>query len=137
MSPAMNNYEPLLAEYERALRDLEAAKDRVGRLEQSILSLMEERGGVGLPSAVYDCELQVSYSYDPSILVALKEVFNDADLAECYTPEHLEPVSEKWNATQIKKHARRYGDEAQAIVEKAKFASGRRLKFKKKAAKRV
>ena len=124
--------EDLLNELSRANVDLDKAKARKGRIEQELFSRMEQRGATGIPSDRYKCDIKVTYTYTPEVLVALKEMFYDQELATCWTPEHDEPVPEKWNITKARPIAKRHGDKALSIIEQAKVEKSRSLDFGEK-----
>ena len=126
--------ECLLRLYETADQQLEQAKRTAGLIEQEIFRRADEQGATGIPSDVYECSIKVTNTYDPSLLVPLKEVFTDSELKACYVPAHQETidVAEKWNATQAWKAARKHGDKALALLERAKTPRGRKLEFRRK-----
>ena len=89
------------------------------RAEQELYRRMELRGATGIPSNEFECVLEPRYDYDQGRLAALKEVFVEADLAKCLTPEHLtnpELVPDRWDLRKTLPTAKRYGDEALDIV---------------------
>lgn len=103
-------------------------------LEQEALDRMERNGATAIPSEKYICELQRKDTYDQAGFTPLLEVFNESDLGEVYTPEHQETitVAPKWNTVKLIAKARRYGDKALAVVERAKIPGRPSLKFQEK-----
>lgn len=129
----MNN-ETLLSEYAKALEQEAQAKEHRERLELEIFQCIEASGGTMLPDTRYRCEVQHTYTYDQQALRPLLEIFNEVDLNGCFEPEHpiVEIVPDKWHTTKVLALARRYGDKAQAIVDKARIPKGRRLIFERR-----
>jgi hypothetical protein len=130
----MNNDDILLNMYDDALAALAAAREQVGKLEQEILRRADERGATGLPSDIYTCKINTTHTYDPSVLVQLKELLSTDELAQCWVMEHKEWITmpEKWDVRKLLPIARVHGDEALGIVEQAKIPERRRLEFKRK-----
>ena len=122
----------LLAQYEDSRDEASVALIVKGHLEQEIYRRMEERGARAIPDGEYICEMTQGSIYDQESFRPLLEIFNPADLVTCFTPEHMEPVAAKWQTTRVLALARRYGNAALAIVEKAKQPGGRSLKFQRR-----
>jgi hypothetical protein len=129
--------EELLEQYARADETFRRAQVTLDVLEMELMKRMEARGATGIPSAIFNCELQTTYSYDPSVLTPLKEMFLDTDLKACYIPEHPETVTvtEKWDARKVIPLAKRHSQAAQNIVERAKVVSRRKVVFERKGGK--
>jgi hypothetical protein len=127
--------EALLTRYDDLGQSLAKLTEKVGKLKQEIMRRAEARGATGILSDEYICRIKTVNTYDPSILVALKERLDElGELNHCYAPEHQETitVAEKWNVTKLMPIARLIGDEAMAIVERAKVPTRRDLEFKRK-----
>ena len=126
--------ELLIGAYAAASRELSWAQAALGRIEQAILQRMEERGATAIPDETYRCELHVSHTYEQASFAPFLEILTAADLETVFVPAHIEPVrvKDKWDTQKLIALARRYGDEAKAIIERAKQESGRRLKFEKR-----
>jgi aspartate-semialdehyde dehydrogenase len=127
----MDNDDLILTAYAQAREKLAEARERVERLEQQILAIIDERHATGIPSSKYNCQLQVVNSYSPEVLVSLKEVLSAEELADCYTPEHPETVTvpEKWSVTKLLPIARQHGDSVMAVLARARVPSRRSIKF--------
>ena len=126
--------ETLLVNYERARDMRKSWDDEAGRMEMEIRRRIEERKGTGLPSNVFVCELKSSLSYDQVSFTPLKEILTEVDLSECMVPEHIDTVvvPDKWNTAKVKALARRYGEEAQRIVDAASLPNVPRLEVKRR-----
>ena len=105
-----------------------------GHFEMEIRQRMEGRGGTAIPSDAYTCELKPQVTYNQPAFTPLKEIFLEGDLKACLTPAHPETVqvADKWNTVKVKALVRRYGAEAERIVEAAKVQGPGRLHFEKK-----
>lgn len=129
----------LLDAYEDALGDLDRCKQRVNHMEQDIYRRIQERGGTTLPVAdnngelIWTCEQVDSYTYDHSQFTPLLEKFNKTELEECYIPEHDEmlTVPAKWYTSILKAVAKKHGDGAPELVDRARVPTGRKLKFER------
>ena len=121
----------LLEHYEAAKSAVENYKTMAGKIEQEIYRRMEERNATAIPSGIFTCELQTKNEYDQVGFTALKEIFNDADLAECVDLAHEETtqVPDKWRTQKVLALAKRYGDHAQSVVDRARSESRPKLKF--------
>jgi len=127
----------LLAEMEHIGAILDGFKNTLGRLEQEAYRRIEERGATSIPSEVYICEMETGWKYDQPSFAPLKEVFNDADLAKCLTPAHIDEVkvADKWATGTVKSLAVKYGAEALRILANAQTESRGRLKFARRETK--
>ena len=128
----------ILRAYENTLATLERCKKATGELEQEIFRRIQARGGTTLPVAdqatgelIWTCEQVDSYSYDHSQFTPLLEKFNKTELNKCYFPAHDEPVPAKWDTQKLKAVAKRHGDGAPELVERARVPVGRKLKFER------
>ncbi len=135
---AVLNDDQLLFEYETMSNQVEYYQGVAGRLEQEIYRRMEALGAQfpSIPSEVYICELVPGKpSYNPAILVALKEAMPDSDLQKCYTSAWTETREvdhqESFNMTKVHPIARRIRAVAD-IVDRAKLPGRGRLKFGRK-----
>jgi len=128
--------EELLDDYWRRKGDLEELAKRLGHVEQEIFARMDNRESTAIPSETYVCEAVTKNEYDHTAFTPLKEVFNDADLATCYEPEHTEtkPVhyAAKWNTVKVIALAKRYGLKAEGIVARARSQGRPKLKFERR-----
>ena len=125
----------LLSSYSESLDLLTKQQDIVGRYNQEIQRRIKDRGATGIPDETFNAELVVSYTYDQAALTPLLEVLNNVELEKCYQPAYTPPpveVPAKWKVQQLLAVAKRRGNEALAIVQRAKFESGRRLKFERR-----
>ena len=122
----------LLAHYADLLDIQTQVAQAKGRLEQEIWRRMEERGAIAIPDETWVCEAKTRTTYLPIPLTPLKEILSEADLETCYTPAHMEMIPDRWDGRKVLPLARRYGDVALGIVEKAKLTERAGLKFEKK-----
>ena len=113
---------------------LEHVKSEKGHIEQEIFQRIEQRGATGIPSELYRCNIKVTHSYTPEVLVPLIEIFSTSDLATCYTPKHKETVdvAAKWDVRKALPIAKIHGEKALKIIEQAKVESRRSLEFGEK-----
>ena len=95
---------------------------------------MEYRSATSIPSESFICELTSRTQYDQLGFTPLKEIFNDTDLPKCFTPAHIDSVDvpDKWSTQQVIALAKRYGDQALRVVERAKSLGSPRLKFERR-----
>ena len=102
--------------------------------EQEAERRIAERGGTGIPSARYVCEIVQDVSYDRTKFTPLKTLLLGEDLKTCWTPPYQELVTvpESWNTAKVKALAKKYGEAALAIVEAAKVEGRPRLKFEQR-----
>ena len=116
--------------YELGVR-VEETQSRLDWVEGLLLQRMEKRGAISIPSEEYVCEMESKPTYHQPAFAPLKEIFVASDLRECWIPEREHTViqPEKWDTTRVKRLAKRYGDEALAIVERARVPGRPRLKF--------
>ena len=124
--------EKLLDSLATANRVIAQGQSAKGHCEQELFRRMEQRGATGIPSDRYKCNLILKYDYPTYGLIPLIEVFSTQELATCWTPEHDEPVPQKFNMTKVKPIAKLYGDRALSIVEQAKVEKSRSLDFGEK-----
>lgn len=129
----------LLQGYSDLLEAVALWKDRLGRQEWEIRKRVESRGATAIPSDTFICEVVPKAVYDHTRFTPLKEILSESDLAVCWREEHPETVMvpEKWNTVKAKAAARRYGAEAQAVVESAITLMPGALKFEAKDVKKV
>ena len=125
----------LLAQYDDSRTAASAALIAKGHLEQEIYRRMEERGAKAIPDETFVCEIAQENIYEKGRFTALLEIFNPTDLATCFIGEHMERVPADWKTGKVLALARRYGDAALAIVEKAKQPGRKTLKFQRREAK--
>jgi len=127
----------LLAEMEHIGAILDGFKNTLGHLEMEAYRRMEENKATSIPSEVYICEMETGWKYDQPSFAPLKEVFNDADLAKCLTPAHIDEVkvADKWATGTVKSLAVKYGAEALRILANAQTESRGRLKFARRETK--
>ena len=126
----------LLLRYELVL-EAQRVQQRVAyELEKEIQVRMMDRGATSIPSERFQCELVSDTSYDRTRFTPLKEILNELDLASCWTPatQVLQTVPESWNTAKVKAMARKYGDAALAVVERARVEGRPRLKFEVRGA---
>ena len=126
--------ELLIGAYAAASRELSWVQEELGRIEQAILQRMEQRGATAIPDETYRCELVTTNTYEQASFTPFLEILTVADLETVFVPAHVEQVlvKDKWNTQKLVALARRYGDEAKSIIERAKVPSGRKLKFEKR-----
>ena len=95
----------------------------IGLLEFEMHKRMTDRGSTGIQTERYTASAVPSVSYDQQRLLPLIEVFTDADLEKCYTPEHQETtrVAPRFNMVKAIPLAKRYGAEALKLIEAAKI----------------
>ena len=129
--PELSDIE-LLAQYEDSRIAVSSALIAKGHLEQEIYLRMEVRGAKAIPDETFICEITQETMYDQEAFRPLLEVFHEFHLNTCYIPEHMEPVAAKWQTNRVLALARRYGDVALTIVEKAKQPGRKSLKFQRR-----
>jgi len=124
----------MLQAYWNASVAAEEAALAVGRLEQELLRRMRDNSATSIPSEAFVCEVSVRTDYDQSRLTPLLEILNPTDLDVAYAPAHEESrmVGAKWDVRKVIALARRYGIEAQTIVEESKVPGAPRLKFSRR-----
>lgn len=122
----------LLHTYAARLANIEQLQAKNGRIEQELMRRMSERQARSIPSEEFICELTVKDTYDQTSYGPLKEIFNEVDLETCYTPAHEETVQvpDRWQTVRVKALARRYGAEAQEVVDRARIPGAPSLSFK-------
>ena len=126
--------EQLLAGYDMLLEEVKSHRDYLGRLEQEIQQRMTERGSTAIPSDIFKCDREQAVSYNQAALTPLKEIFTEGDLASCLVLAHEETiqVEDKWATVKVKSLARRYGVEAEKVVEQARVPGASRVKFERR-----
>ena len=124
----------LLAEMEHIGAILDGFKNALGHLEMEAYRRMEENKATSIPSETYICELALKASYDQIGFTALKEIFNESDLAKCLTPAHITEIEvpDKWATSTVKSLATKYGADALRIVDRAKTEDRGKLTFKRR-----
>ena len=125
--------EKFLDQIDQAHEYATSYQELANRLEWVALNRMLDRGATAIPSSKFVCEKKVEVTYDQTRFIPLKEIFKE-DLVKCWTPAHQETimVPEKWDTTKLKALARRYGNEALAIVESARTENPTGIKFERK-----
>lgn len=115
--------EDLLQEYQAANLIIHQNKLLIDLLEYEMHKRMTERGSTGMMTERYTASAVPSVDYDQHRLLPLKEIFTDADLETCFTPEHTvkTTIPHKFQMTVTKKLGRKYGAEALKLIEAAKF----------------
>ena len=126
--------EALLEAYAQAQALAKSWADKAGRIEWEMRKRMEGRGAMAIPSDTFICELQPRSTYDQTSFTPLKEILMQTDLIECLEPAHEETrqVPDKWNTAKVKAAARRYGHEAQRIVDQATRPDVPKLKVQRR-----
>lgn len=124
----------LLVTYDWWQQEQAKASAILGRMEQAIMQRMKDRWATAIPSREFVCQMETKDTYSQPAFTPLKEVFNEADLAVCFTAAHEETVQvpDRWTTVKVKALARRYGAEALAIVETARIPGAPRIKFERK-----
>ena len=124
----------LLGCYQVLKTQLDEDVKAAGRLEQEIYRRMAERKATSIPDETFICEVEARNRYEQVSFGPLKEVFNEPDLVAALTPAHEETtvVPDKWKTSTVLSLARKYGAEAQRIVEQAKVPERPRLRFEKR-----
>ena len=103
-------------------------------LSRHVTEAMEAEGSERMRTPAGIVTIARSVSYDASILAALREITDPADLDGIYYPEHEETktVPEKWNMAKGRKLIKHSGDHA-AIVEDAKIYGAPRIQIEREA----
>ena len=103
-------------------------------LSRHVTEAMEAEGSERMRTPAGIVTIARSVSYDASILAALREITDPADLDGIYYPEHEEvrQVPEKWNMAKGRKLIKHSGDHA-AIVEDAKIYGAPRIQIEREA----
>ena len=139
----MNNLmKPIIEEADEVLLSLyslwretaeEAARD-LHMLEEEFLRRMHERSANGIPSDTYEVKLEQKATYDQAAFTPLREVFNEGDLAEVYTPAHQETrgVPAAWATVKVIAKAKKYGARALEVVEAARVAGRESVSIKRR-----
>ena len=114
--------EDLLQEYQAANLIIHQNKLLIDLLEYEMHKRMTERGSTGIQTERYTASAVPSVGYDQQRLLPLKEVFTDADLQKCFTPEHkvTTTVAHNFNMVKTIPLAKRYGEEALKLIESAR-----------------
>ena len=123
--------ERLLDDYDLCIEHIEKWEEVKLGLEAEMHQRMRERGATAIPSEHYVCEIKTPPVYDQAAFAPLKEVFGEMDLETCYTEAHqaLVEFQEQWNTVKVLALARRYGAQAQSVVEHAKSEGRPSFKF--------
>ena len=121
--------EDLLQEFQAARLVIHHNKLLLDLLEFEMHKRMDERGATGILTERYIASAIPTVDYDQQRLLPLKEVFTDADLQKCFTPEHEETVTipHKFNMVKTIPLAKRYGAEALKLVTASKVI--KRMRF--------
>jgi hypothetical protein len=125
----------LLASYAKSRESIKQHQDILGRLEQELLTRMNERGATAIQTETHIATLEPNVTYAQDAFTPLLEILPTDELKACYAPAHEETVKipAKWDTTKTKAAARRVGDAALRIVEHAKLEGAPRLKVTAKA----
>ena len=133
------------ATIDEAVEQLVDVRARIKALEEAeyilsryVTEAMEAEGSERMRTPAGIVTIARSVSYDASILAALREITDPADLDGIYYPEHEEvrQVPERWNMVKGRKLIKHSGDHA-AIIEDAKIYGSARIQIEKeKEAKR-
>jgi len=117
--------EDLLQEHQAANLIVHQNKLLIGLLEFEMHKRMTDRGSTGIQTERYIASAVPSVTYDQGRLIPLKEVFTDADLEKCFTPEYTETttVAPRFNMVKAIPLAKRYGAEALKLIESAKVVN--------------
>ena len=115
--------ENLLQEYQATRLVIYQNKLLLDKLEYEMHKRMTEREATGILTERYVASAIPSVGYDQQRLLPLKEVFTDADLQKCFTPEHEEKitVADNFNMVKTIPLAKRYGAEALKLIESARI----------------
>ena len=121
----------LLLWYNSTHKSLAYFQELLGRLEQEIQGRIRESGGTMLPSEEFICELKTTNTYDQAAFRPFLEILTGADLETVFTPAHVEQVEvkDKWKTQRLLALARRYGDEAMSIIDRARVPGVAKLRF--------
>lgn len=126
---------------DEAVGQLVEVRDRIKALEESeyilsrrVVEAMEAEGSERMRTPAGIVTIARSVSYDASILAALREITDPADLDGVYTPAHEEvrEVPERWNMAKGRKLLKFSGDHA-AIIEDAKIYGSPQVRIAKEA----
>lgn len=126
---------------DEAVGQLVEVRDRIKALEESeyilsrrVVEAMEAEGSERMRTPAGIVTIARSVSYDTSILAALREITDPADLDGVYTPAHEEvrEVPERWNMAKGRKLLKFSGDHA-AIIEDAKIYGSPQVRIAKEA----
>tara|TARA_Y100000310_G_scaffold311631_1_gene358093 strand:+ start:226 stop:693 length:468 start_codon:yes stop_codon:yes gene_type:complete len=127
------------ATIDEAVEQLVDVRARIKALEEAeyilsrhVTEAMEAEGSERMRTPAGIVTIARSVSYDASILAALREITDPADLDGVYTPAHEEvrKVPERWNMTKGRKLLKFSGDHA-AIIEDAKIYGSPRIQIEK------
>ena len=115
-------------------KTISALQEAEFHLSRQIIEAMEEDGSERMRTPSGIVTLPRSVSYDASILAALREITDPADLVGVYYPEHEEvrQVPERWNMSKGRKLVKHSGEHA-AIIEDAKIYGRPRVKIEEEA----
>lgn len=134
----MRNHPRLFIELDDAklLQSYNGALESVRLLRQEIEGRIKERGAVAIPSDTFLCEMPVRNTYTPESFVPLKELLSPADLATCWKATWLETTviehPETWDTVKVLALGRRYGGEAQRVIEGARLEGRGSLTFRRR-----
>ena len=129
------------ATIDEAVEQLVDVRARIKALEEAeyilsrhVTEAMEAEGSERMRTPAGIVTIARSVSYDASILAALREITDPADLDGIYYPEHeqTKTVPEKWNMAKGRRLLKFSGDHA-AIIEDAKIFGSPRIQIEREA----
>ena len=126
--------EGLLGAYASAQELILSMQKHSLNLEAEIMRRMAQRGSIAIPSEVYVCEQTARMSYNQASFTPLKEILGESDLKTCFVPSHTETIEvhDRWDTVKVKALAKRYGAEAQNVVNAAGVRGLPTLRFKRR-----
>ena len=117
--------------YDQWVRENVDMRDRV---DMEIQRRLTDRNATAIFDEDYTCTLETGTpTVDLGIMAGLKELLPPEILAEGYTPEHQEPVAERWDLRKVNVWSKAGGEVAR-VIEEAKIPGRPRLVVKEKKA---
>jgi 23S rRNA maturation mini-RNase III len=106
-------------------------------LETELRDWMRARGATKVQHPTHDVTLaKDSPSYDPGLLIPLRELVSEKDLEKVFKAAHEEvkAVGAKWNGTQLNRLEREYGERVAEIIKQARVAGREHIIIQPKGA---
>ena len=101
------------------------------KIRQELLDFMVAEGSTRIEGV---CDLDQETDYDQAAFDPLKEIFNAAELKDCFIEGHWEYpekkwVKEKWKTGKVKKWAKKWGRSAMVYMDQAAFKQPAKVKM--------
>jgi hypothetical protein len=106
-------------------------------LETELRDWMRVQGATKVQHPTHDVTVAAdSPSYDPGLLIPLRELVSDEDLEKVFKAAHEEvkAVGDKWNGTQLNRLEREYGGQVAETIQRARVAGREHIVIQPKGA---